>query len=178
VSILSFAHPPEQTLSLVQMVILGFYTMQWTLYFLTYCLKVHGDWIGPGGCWSELVGYVVRFEGIWQSQLKEREKWIGWELTILGMALFGASTSDRCENSVTSGRWQMEAVHSSEMSETMKSSTWCKDVTDAPHLNNNCCENITAYIHRCLLQRLILHEGCRWTFVLVTWCRWTASDVL
>jgi len=51
---------------------------------------------------------VGRFEGIWQSQIQEREKWIVRYLRIFEMALFRASTRDRCENSVTSGRgwWQ------------------------------------------------------------------------
>jgi len=51
---------------------------------------------------------VGGFEGNWQSQIQEREKWIVRYLRIFEMALFRASTSDRCGNIVTSGGgwWQ------------------------------------------------------------------------
>jgi hypothetical protein len=74
---------------------------------------------------------VARFEGIWQFLLQEREKWIVRYLRIFEMDLFRASTSDRCENSVTlgGGWWQMEAVHSSQVSEKINLTTWYKNPT-------------------------------------------------
>jgi len=38
------------------------------------------------------------------------------------------------------------AVHSSEMSEKMNLTKWCKNPTDTHHLNNR-NENVTAYIN-------------------------------
>jgi hypothetical protein len=69
----------------VQLTRQHFYTTQWTLYFLTFCRHImppSTGWLNWSRWmlrWSgerKFVVYVARFEGIWQSQLQERETWM------------------------------------------------------------------------------------------------------